>query len=149
MSSPSPLPPTEGTRQPTEAVLIAEYQCSQQSAEHQDTLAWQITAIIWGAQALMVASLVQSAQRPETVLLERLTAGLGIVLNIALAVLRQVNSWVMRQKYQRCWEIEEQLGMEQHLRMRRTYPNGLQRTASWFVTAPFIALWIWLVLRAH
>ncbi len=46
-------------------ILLVEYQTAQDSAEHHDALLWNVTAIIWGANLVLIGFVLQSIGRTE------------------------------------------------------------------------------------
>ena len=100
--------------------LIAEYEASQRSAEHFDTLLWTVSSIFWAANSVLLGSVIEHLFGTEKCDLENrvvLSGFAAIGICLAWAVKRFVWSFnnVRNIKYRRCHVIEEQLGFSQHL----------------------------------
>jgi len=98
--------------------LLVEYQAAQASAEHHDNLIWTATNVIWGASLILLGFILQSVTnngpRPLIIVL----CILGLFLNIFVWISALQYNSVKNQKYRRCKEIEERLGLRQHRDLR-------------------------------
>src|SRR5437868_1978529 len=80
------------------------YQQAQQSAEHHDTLLWEVTYIIWGSTTLLLGFVLEAiAQEP---VLSMLTAVLSIILSWMVWHFTRRFQQYRDLKYKICKEIE-------------------------------------------
>lgn len=107
---------TELTKEQREAYLI-EYQMSQQSAEHHDTLLWTSTGIIWAANfvlfGLISDNIFKEASLQHKCLLT-LISSVAIIINAAMLALAYSFRRIRLLKYKRCQRIEKRFGLWQH-----------------------------------
>lgn len=131
--------------------ILLEYELAQQSAEHHDTLLWEVTAIIWSANTLMLGFAFEtSSSSPQGIVFAG--AILGIFLSAFAHLHVRISGWVKRQKYAICHVIERELALShrQHLEMLETYPLGHRRLAGiqtkvhLFLTICFILAWAYV-----
>lgn len=126
--------------------LLVEYQAAQESAQHHDNLVWTVTTILWSATLVLFGFVLGSLDKSNLRLILIFLSILGIALAIAVwGFALQYNS-VKRQKYRRCKEIEELLGMHHHRDLK--YAAGSQRIVYGTVTMLFIIVWLivlWMV----
>jgi uncharacterized membrane protein len=97
-------------------VLLTEYQAAQSSAQHHDQLLWIVTSIVWGGSLALMGIILN---RPMPGLLGVISSFFLCVLGSILIVFvwsaqRQFRH-LKNQKYERCKEIERELGMLHHL----------------------------------
>lgn len=127
-------------------VLLVEYQAAQESAQHHDNLVWTVTTIIWGGTLVLFGFVLGGLDKPNLQLILTFLSILGIALTIGVwGFALQLNS-VKRQKYRRCKDIEELLGMCQHQELK--YATGSQRIVYAIVAMNFIIVWLivfWIV----
>lgn len=128
-------------------VLLVEYEKAQDSAEHHDDLAWSETSLNWVGSALLMGFVLSGVDGDPT--WTHKVALLGVaVAGVALSLL--VWRWVRQlrglklAKYERCREIEEVLGMEQHSSLR--YRSGSQTREYTLLMLVFLAAWVILAV---
>lgn len=134
---------------------LKEYELSQQSAEHHDAMLWEVTAIIWGANTLMIAFTFETARDPVTQSRVLVAAILGIALTIFARVNYLTSRQVRRRKYAICQAIEEAIPLvhEQHVNEERVYQKGVQTNWHLAMTVLFVCGWailggitVWLMI---
>jgi len=124
-------------------VLLVEYQVSQESYQHHDNLVWTVTTIIWGGTLVLFGFILGGLDKPNFQLILTILSMLGIALTIAVWVFALQFNSIMRQKYQRCKDIEKLLGMYQNQGLK--YVKGLQRIVYAIVTVLFIIVWLFVI----
>jgi hypothetical protein len=130
--------------QPDKEVLLVEYQAAQASAQHNDNLVWTITGIIWGGMLVLFGFVLGNLHNSDLKIILTLLSILGISLTIAVwRFAFQLNS-VMKQKYERCKNIEKQLGMHQHRDLK--YSLRTQRIIYGIITVFFVITWLSVIL---
>jgi hypothetical protein len=131
--------------------LIAEYEFARDNRNHSDAVAWEMTAIVWGAQTLLLGFALEAiSQRPAQPLV-MLAGILGIVMcRFNAVVVLQTRNEVCKVMIQLCIEIEDRIPMlfkPQH-RLTASYPSGLQ--SFWFkiLNWSFVPVWVAVIARA-
>ena len=121
---------------PNRQILLAEYQAAQSSAQHHDSLVWTVTSIMWGATVVLLGLVMSGTDPDESRFPALVLCALGIVLLAFVGSLQWRLRDVKRQKYNRCQEIEKELGMHQHSKLE--YQSGSQTDAYAWVTGALI-----------
>ena len=128
-------------------VLLVEYQKTQDSAEHHDSLVGSVTAL-WLGSAVLIGFVLSAlgekhAHHYKAVMI--LLIALGICLTIMTAWWALRAGKIKRKKYARCKEIERELGMRQHLMIS---PQQVFQTVAYvLLMALFLAAWAVLLAR--
>lgn len=120
-------------------VLLTEYEKAQDSAQYHDGEVWSVCTVTWAAMLILLGFVMGNVSncrlRPLLTVLS--------VLGVLLVVLQwEVQRWcriVKNQKYKRCRDIEEQLGMHQHRGLE--YPPGRFTLLFRVVSLFFLAAW--------
>ena len=125
-------------------VLLAEYRGAQSSAQHHDSLIWNAIGMIWAAQLVLLGFIIQSIREPLISPLILVICFVALILLVFLFIeyfsFRRIRSF----KYERCKQIEEELGLKQHSSLPHTKLLG---TISFIVvTVLFSAVWILITL---
>ncbi len=122
-------------------VLLVEYQKSQDSAQHHANMAWYSVNLTYAGSLILLGLVVNNISNITMLQLLPL-AFLGIILPI-VAMLTEVKfSNVEKQKYDRCKDIENELKMEQHTKLRRSRINLLVI----YRILSFCFIFVWAVL---
>ena len=123
------------------------YEFAQQSAEHSDTMLWEVTYIIWGATTLLLGFVLEGIRKES--FLELMTALLSIFLSIMVLRFAMLYRRVRNRKYQVCKEIEDVLQMKwrQHTDTK-DYSPGEQTRWYWVTTFIFIFVWSLVAVRS-
>ena len=119
--------------------LRAEYAAAQGSAEHHDGLVWTVTSIFWGASLVLLGFILDNAAEVELRSLTTALASFGLLLTVFVWTLALSFNSIVRQKYQRCKEIEGTLHMRHHTALR--YQAGFQRIIYGVIMVGFIVVW--------
>lgn len=101
-----------------DAHLLVEYQASQNSAQHHDTIIWTITGLTWTFEGVLLNAVLSILRNPMTNnCFMYLSAALG-VLTLAYSLTTTFRLRKIRhQKYLRCKAIEQRLGLSQHSKL--------------------------------
>jgi hypothetical protein len=128
-------------------VLLVEYQAAQSSAQHHDQLLWTVTSIMWGSSLVLMGFILKS---PMTTLLGVIVSitlcVLGIILTIFVRSAQRQFRCLRNTKYARCKVIEEELGMEQHLKIK--WPAGSQTWKYSIIMVLFLVTWVLVAMSA-
>jgi hypothetical protein len=140
-------PKNESTKSPNvenfsdaeRAMLLAEYQAAQSSAQHHDGLIWPATSIVWGANLVILGFILQNLSTLTLKPLTTLLCLLAIVLDITVWIFACQYAKIKNQKYDRCKVIEEKIGFRQHRDV--SHPPGFQRVLYAIVMLIFLFTW--------
>jgi hypothetical protein len=86
------------------------YELAQQSAEHHDTLLWEVTYVIWGSTTLLLGFVLETIEQEPFLAL--MTALLSIFLSVMVLHFAMLYRQVRNAKYAICKEIEDALKMK-------------------------------------
>ncbi len=127
------------TIHPTIDDLRIEYQAAQNSAQHHDNLIWSLNGVVWAASLVLLGFLLKLTPDRSYLLIVTMVSILGILLIIKVWSYTFQLAKVKRDKYNRCKEIEEKLGLQQHRTVK--WPSGRQKKLHSAVMILFILIW--------
>jgi hypothetical protein len=132
-------------RERRDRILIAEYQKTQDSAEHHDNLLWIVVALILSGMAAIVTLALKhpSEYVPAA---DFIFPSLGIILSTLLCFCVYSFGLIRNQKYGRCKAIESELGMAQHRGTGATHQRAVVFILS---MGSLIGFLVWLSLEIH
>jgi len=125
--------------------LLAAYSFAQESRNHNDLVAWEITAIVWGAQTLLLGFVLDALANKDSRPLILLTALLGIVLTFSNNILLRKRSQVcemMRSISVQIEDLLEDMEIKPQRALDRKYRRGTQRRAFFTISYSFYVVWI-------
>jgi hypothetical protein len=123
------------------------YELSQQSAEHHDTLLWEVTYIIWGSTTLLLGFVLEAIKNEPLLCFVTAVFSLFITLMVWRLTLSFVK--VRNYKYDICKQIENSLGMpwKPHGDLDSHYPRGVQ--TKWYNATTIFFVVVWLCVAAR
>jgi len=122
-------------------VLLKEYEKAQDAAEYADNIGWQVTGIIIGAMAIMLSFLIGNINSFELKIMNFLLSVLGIFLAL-LCILTFLYCQVIKDNaYNRCREIEKDVGMKLHTLIKKGYPIIPLKLFLYGILGYFIIIW--------
>ena len=131
--------PKENVQENIRAKLV-EYQSSQSSAQHHDSLVWTSRGMIWSAELILLGFVIQSIDKPQLKHSIIATCILALILIIYLWITSFSLRNIVNQKYDRCKEIEEELELKQHLSLKNK--KNLGTISFSIVMSVYLATWI-------
>jgi hypothetical protein len=140
--------PSQST--PALELIVAEYEFASENRSHADATAWEMTAIVWGAQTLLLGFVLEAISNRDAQPLIMLVGALGLVMSVFNYVVMNARNKVCNLMIRVCLRIEEKPEMEfkpQHL-LNRFYPRRIQTWAFCFVNSCFIPVWLGVILMA-
>ncbi len=147
MSIDASLPMTAPLTPEQREAYLVEYQKTQDSAQHHDTLVWSITSLNWVGSALLMgfvlSGLGTAKSIPQKVALIVVSL-VGIVLAMLVWCWARQMRGVKVAKYERCKELEALFGMKQHTAL--TYEVGSHARTYGFLMGLFLFAWCVLVV---
>jgi hypothetical protein len=131
--------------------MLAEYERAQESGLHIDTIIHEITAIVWGANTLLLGFTLEVKCKSDNQKLVLLAAFIGILMSIYV----QFNVWLGKKAqkvaYSICREIEDELPLTHRLasRIKENYPQWKPGQVAFVVlTIVFCVGWFCVFLHA-
>jgi hypothetical protein len=131
-------------------ILLAEYEFARDNRNHADATLWEMNAIIWGAQTLLLGFTLEAVSHRPAQPLVMLVGVLGIVMCRFNAVVVRTRNEVCKEMIDVCLKIEEKVPMlfKPQTYLKSSYPVGLQ--SKWFrrLNWSFVPVWVAVILRA-
>ena len=122
-------------------ILLVEYKAAQSSAEHHDRLVWTVSSIMWaGSLALMGIILKSYSTGLWNGISKIFLCFLGFRLTRFVMDCQGGFRHLKNQKYRRCIEIEEDLGMSHHRASK--WEKGSQTRAFNSIMNLFLIGWV-------
>jgi hypothetical protein len=131
-------------------VLVAEYERAQEVAHHADFLIYEVAAIIWGGNTLLLGFILEAQPTVGNEVLMMGLAILGIVMSIFVTSLHRLAKKGQKIAFRNCQEIEENPAFKYklHSKIKLEYPEGRARSWIWTITAAFVIVWIFVLIHA-
>jgi hypothetical protein len=130
---------------------LHEYTFAYENRNQADASAWEMTAIMWGAQTLLLGFVLEAiGDRPAQPLIVFLVP-LGIMLSYFSYVVMRARRIVCLEMIRICCEIEDSVPMvvKPQSRLNKVYPaKKLQTFPFWIINLMLSAIWILVGLRA-
>ena len=125
-------------------LLLLEYQKSQDSAEHHDTVSWIFLGIILGGMFILFKFIFDAYKVTDLLLYS--VAALGFILTIIESYVGYLFWMIKIQKYKRCKDIEMSLGtMKQHSELE--YVKGGQFFVLYTFLIIYVLTWICILYQ--
>jgi len=124
-------------------VLLDEYERAQDVAQHSDAVFWEIAAITWGANTLMLGFVLEAIADWKARVLIEFTAVLGMVLSALPAATYHSGKIGQRISFQACRDIEARLQTfaRLHTKIDAEYPRHFVKWLVYIVTGFFALSW--------
>jgi hypothetical protein len=105
--------------------MLAEYERAQESGLHIDTIIHEITAIVWGANTLLLGFTLEVECKSDNQKLVILAAIIGIFMSTYVPFNVWLGKKAQKVAYRICREIEDELPLTHRLawRIRENYPQ--------------------------
>jgi hypothetical protein len=131
---------------------LSIYERAQEAAYHTDMVMWEITAIIWGANTLLMGFILEAIDSRRALPLIILFSVVGMVLTAFVARICAVARIAKRIGYGICQRIEkaEQFpaDLRLHTKIHECYPAGMARRWVYGVSILFSAAWLAVIVYA-
>lgn len=153
------ISPQHSTPPDPTQLLIAEYEFARDNRNHGDAAAWEMTAIVWGAQTLLLGFVLEAISNSDVQPLIVLVGVLGLVLCRFNYVVVDTRNMVCNLMNEICAEIEKntaQMLRKPQNRLNERYKPRIQ--SFWFnvVNWSFVVAWLaviamalWLLCHRH
>ena len=125
--------------------LRLAYEFARETRDHCDTLLWEVAAIIWGGQTLLLGFVLEAITRQsEALILILLVSAVGVMMAVFNRKIMRTRNDVCNDMIAMMIELEGKLGMEvtpQRILSER-YPIGRQKNLSLMLDAAFGTVWV-------
>ena len=138
-----PLAPPDRT-----ALLIAEYEFARDNRSNADATAWEMTAIVWGAQTLLLGFVLEAISNRDAQPLITGVGVLGLLLSVFNYIAMYARNKVCNTMIQICLRIEDRPEMEfkpQHF-LNERYQRGIQSWSFYVMNAIFFLAWLAVIV---
>lgn len=119
----APLMTTQLTAEQCQHKLV-EYEMAQHSAEHHDSLVWSVSTLTWGVSSVLLGFVLSNITDNGLGVVILLFCFIGIFLILCSWMFSRQFRSIRNQKYRRCKELEQELGLSQHT--NTVHKNGSQ-----------------------
>ncbi|KQC13169.1 MAG: hypothetical protein APR63_09290 [Desulfuromonas sp. SDB] len=106
-------------------ILLTEYQQAQNSAQHHDNLQWTSMSIMTTAIIVLLGFAFSQIDHSTNKFFVALASEIGIILILITGLLVKMSNRAKKEKYDRCKQIEDQLGMRQHSAYKHVSNAGM------------------------
>ena len=124
--------------------MLAEYERAQEVGQHTDTVIHEISAIVWGANTLLLGFILEVDCKSDNQKLVIVAAVAGIFMSIYVPLVMRLMKMSQQIAYAICREIEKDLSLTHQLntKIHEKYPKSkLGQKAVWGLTYLFIGAW--------
>ncbi len=127
------------------ANLRVAYEFARETRDTCDTLLWEVAAIIWGGQTLLLGFVLEAIIRQrEVLILILIVAAVGVTMAVINQEIRRTRNDVCNEMIVLMCDLENRLEMEikpQQILSER-YPAGRQKKLSLILDMAFGAVWV-------
>ena len=126
------------------------YERAQDSAHHSDSVIFEVAAIVWGANTLLLGFILEVPGTPHRQGLVALAAFIGIVLSAYVPWVLWLSKKGHRMALEFIRDVEERLPpeLQLHTQIHARYPAKRGTYAIWMVTVAFFLVWCIVLFRA-
>ena len=127
----------------SDQILLAEYERAQEAAYHADVLIYEVAAIIWSGNTLLLGFILEARPEFGIQFIVAVLSVLGILTSLFVTRTHTLSKIGQRVAYEICQEIEKSAAFTHklHTRIDEIYPRGA--AGAWIkgITAAFIFVW--------
>jgi hypothetical protein len=130
--------------------MIAAYEFARDNRSHADATAWEMTAIEWGAQTLLLGFVLEAISNRDSQVLIMLVGMLGLTMSVFNCVVMAARNRVCEVMIRICLRIEEKPEMvfKPQKRLNRLYRPRIQTWSFRIVNSSFVPVWLWVIFQA-
>ena len=132
-------------------LLLAEYEFAHENRSSADATAWEMTAIVWGGETLLLGFVLETIKDREAQPLIIGVGVLGLLLSVFNYIVMYARNKVCNTMIRICLCIEEKSGMKfkpQHF-LNESYRPGIQRWSFYVMNAIFFLAWLAVIVTAY
>jgi hypothetical protein len=128
------------------------YERAQENAFHADVIAYEVAAIVWSANVLLLGFIFEVPLTPARQKPVVAAAIVSLFFTSYVPYVMQLTKIGQRLAREICREIEEReklpTWLRFHTRVHEIYPQRRGQYAVYTITAVFVLLWIYVIVRA-
>jgi hypothetical protein len=130
---------------------LCEYDQALEVGHHTDTIIHEVTAIVWGANTLLLGFILEVPCKPKSQILVIVAAVVGVFMSVYVPWVHHWTKKSQRIAYGVCRQIETELSLPHrlHTTINEIYPKwrpGLK--AVWLLTVVFVLAWVGVLCNA-
>ena len=128
--------------------LHAAYEFARETRGEADTILWEVAAIIWGGQTLLLGFVLEAISGKLAALLILCVSVAGLLMTVFNEKIMTTRSYVCRKMVDTMAALEKKIGMDVRPQeiLSDGYPKGLQRKWASRVNYAFGAIWVIVML---
>ena len=151
MSDQPLVPIDQQPKQVSEEWTRSAYEMALETAHHSDTLIYEVAAIVWSANALLLGFVLEVPLEAERQSLVFWTAIVGIFFSAYVPFVQWLAKKGQRKAFELCREIERKElphWLQLHNQIHAIYPKLRGQVAIWTVSTLFTLLWLCVLRQA-
>jgi hypothetical protein len=132
--------------------MLAEYERAQDIGHHTDTVIHEITAIVWGANTLLLGFILEVNCDSDNQKLVIVAAVVGLVMSVYAPLVMYWTKKGQRIAYAVCRKIENELPLAHRLNnlIHEEYSKRRPgQVAVWVLTVIFVLAWFYVGVHAY
>ena len=131
--------------------MLTEYERALDVGHHTDTVIHEITAIVWGANTLLLGFILEVDCRSDNQKLVLVAAVLGLLMSAYVPFVMHSTKKGQQIAYRICRDIEDEIPLGHRLnnRIHEAYPKWKPgQVVIWVLTIFFVAAWVYVGMHA-
>jgi hypothetical protein len=120
------------------------YDHAQELAEHSDYIMYEVAAIVWSANALLIGFLMEVPRDSVRPWLIISAVAIGCFITLYVPLIFHLTKIGQMKAFEICRKIEDEEKFQHrlHTEISQNYPRLSGRIAVWFLTTVFIVVWL-------
>lgn len=133
-------------------IYLSVYERAQESAHHIDVVLWEIAAIIWGGNTLLLGFILEAIDKPRALPLIVVSSVMALVLTAFVARIWYVSRVSKKIGYRTCQAIEKDYQFPKdlclHTKIHEFYPEGVGTRWVYSISVLFAVAWLGVLFFA-
>jgi len=141
--------PDERAQCERDSKLLAEYERAQETAHHCDVIIYEVAAIIWSGNTLLLGFILEAPYRLGIQIIVAVLSILGMMTSAFVTRTLRLSKIIQHVAYQVCQKIENDIPLANklHSQVNAIYPPRVAQRWVWAITIAFLI--VWLVVFTH
>jgi hypothetical protein len=125
------------------STILNAYERAQEVAHHSDIVIWEVTALIWSANTLLLGFIIEAIKIPEAQVLIVALSVLGGVLTFFVSKVWSLGKIGQHTAFAQCQDIEKQFpeNVRLHTKIHAKYPPQAAQKWVHAITKLFLGVW--------
>lgn len=144
-------PTVESMNNPEIEKALREYDHALEIAHHNDSIMHEVTAIVWGANTLLLGFILEVGCDSKNQILVIVASIVGIVMTLYVPRIHNLKKINLNIAYRICRQIENDLSLQHQINntIVKEYPKGQRGfKAIKALTVIFVVAWVLVILYA-